>query len=223
MDNKGYIFINLLPYREQIRKEQIKQFSLLMGFFAAIAAFIVFVMYSAFSLEIESQNSRNEYIQKQNKKLDNDIKSIASLKDEIKDTLAKRKVVENLQINRSDSVNILNAISLQLPEGMTLKSVVEEDDKVVQGQTKITIVGTTISNNKVSNYMTALASTDIFVNPELVEVKAIQIPSKKQNAKVKDDQNISEFTINVYLKAKPEVIEENKKDKKSSAQNKKVN
>ena len=118
MDNKGYIFINLLPYREQIRKEQIKQFSLLMGFFAAIAAFIVFVMYSAFSLEIESQNSRNEYIQKQNKKLDNDIKSIALLKDEI-NLLNNYKELQTIRFGEAiqikTNINEANLQTLKTP------------------------------------------------------------------------------------------------------------
>jgi type IV pilus assembly protein PilN len=212
MDNNGYMFFNLLPYREQIKKEQIKQFSLLMGFFAIIAGVLIFIIYSAIAFGIESQESRNKYITEQNQKLDRNIKEISTLKDEIKDTLAKRKVVENLQINRSDSVNILNTIALQLPDGMTLKSIKEVDDK-------LTIIGTTISNNKVSNYMTNLAASNIFINPELIEVKATQIVTKKQNARVKDDQNISEFTIVVYLK--PKVTEDEAKGK-GKFKNKKI-
>jgi type IV pilus assembly protein PilN len=192
---KGYILINLLPYRDKIKKEQIRQFSLLMIIFAAVAIFINSILYSILILETDAQNSRNEYIINKNKKLDEDIKAIAGLRDEIKATLAKRKVVENLQANNSDSVNILNNIATQLPDGMALKNVSEKDNK-------ITIIGNTLSNNKVSTYITNLISTDFFTNPELVEIKSIQIQSKKQNAKVKDDQNISEFTLNVYIKQK---------------------
>ena len=206
LNNNGYTFINLLPYREKIKKEKIKQLSFLMGLFTLLTMFIIFIVYSSLSLEIEQQKLRNNYIIQQNKKLDQNIKEIATLKEEIKETLEKRKVVEDLQINRSDMVSILNSISQQLPEGVTLK-------KVSQLDKKVTLTGMTLSNNKVSNYMTNLAQTDIFVNPELVEIKAIQIPSKKQNAKVKDDQNMNEFIINVYLKTKPEVVEDNKRIK----------
>lgn len=206
LNNNGYTFINLLPYREKIKKEKIKQFSFLMGLFTLLTIFIIFIIYSSLSLEIEQQKLRNNYIAQQNKKLDQNIKEIVTLKEEIKETLEKRKVVEDLQINRSDMVSILNSISQQLPEGVTLK-------KVTQLDKKVTLTGFTLSNNKVSNYMTNLAKTDIFVNPELVEIKAIQISSKKQNAKVKDDQNMNEFIINVYLKTKPEVFEDNKRIK----------
>ena len=209
MENKGYIFINLLPYREKIRKEKTKQFSLFMALFALAGGAVIFMLSSFINMEIDAQKSRNDFIQKENTKLDNDIKSIAQLKDQIKETLAKRKVVENLQVNRSDAVSLLNEISNQLPEGVTLKSVNQVDDKV-------TIVGNTQSNNKVSNYMTNLASTTFFMNPELVEIKAVQVAAKKQNAKVGDDQNISEFTMNVYLKNKPDTDEDKKDLKKTN-------
>jgi type IV pilus assembly protein PilN len=203
MKNKGYLFVNLLPYREQIKKEQIKQFSLLMGLFAIVASFILFLIYSLISLEVDAQKSRNQYIETQNKKLDQDIKSIASLKDEIKETLAKRKVVEDLQVDRSDAVSILNALSLQLPEATTLKS-------ISQSNQKITIVGTTTSNNKVSSYMTNLSNTDVFINPELIEVKSVAVTNRKQNARVRDDQSINEFTITVNMKPKVAEEEDNK-------------
>lgn len=202
---KGYIVINLLPYREKLKKEKIRQLSLLMGFFAVCAAAIVFVMYSLMNYELNEQNQRNSYIANENKKLDADIKEIANLKADIKDTLAKRQVVESLQVNRSDAVSILNDVSNQLPENTTLKWVKEEGNK-------ITIVGDTTSNNKVSNYMTNLSATNFFINPELVEVKSVQITNTKANSKVSDDQNLNEFTMNVYLK--PPVEDEDSTSKK---------
>lgn len=201
MDKKGYLFINLMPYREAIRKEQIKQFSMLMGFFAIVAGFMVFMAYSAVSLRIDAQNSRNSFIKKANKALDAKIKDISGLRDEIKTTLNKRKVVEDLQANRSDAVNILNEVANRLPDGMTLTEIKQSGDLVM-------ISGTATSNNKVSNYMEALASTDVFENPTLTEVKAIKISSNKKMATVGDDQNLSEFTIMVGLK-RSSVVEKN--------------
>jgi type IV pilus assembly protein PilN len=202
---KGYIVINLLPYREKLKKEKIRQLSLVLGFFAVCAAAVVFVMYSLMNYELNEQEQRNSYIANENKKLDADIKEIANLKNEIKDTLAKRQVVESLQVNRSDAVSILNDISNQLPENTTLKWIKQEGSK-------ITIVGDTTSNNKVSNYMTNLSATNFFINPELVEVKSVQVASSKANSKVSDDQNLNEFTMNVYLK--PPVEDEDSTSKK---------
>ena len=197
MNKSDFIFINLLPYRERQKKEQTKQFILLMSFFALVALFVLFLTYSIFSISIDAQNSRNEFINKRNKKLDEDIRAIAGLQNEIRATLEKRSVVENLQVNRSDSVGILNDISLQLPDGVTLKAVAQQD-RLIQ------LVGVTNSNNKVSTYMTNLAATSTFQNPQLIEVKAIRQAgtTNPRTGMVGPDQSLSEFTIIVELKRK---------------------
>lgn len=205
-NNKGYVLINLMPYREKIKLQKIRNLGIILSGFVALSGALVFSLYSLVSLETDTQIERNEYISKENKKLDNDIKEIANLKEEIKQTLAKRKVVEDLQVDRSDVVNILNTISNQLPDGTSIKSIKQVD-------TKITIVGLTQSNNKVSNYMTNLEKNQFFTNAELVEIKAIPNPVKKPNAKVAEDQNFSEFTINVYLTPKVQAVDP--KDKKT--------
>lgn len=208
-NNKGYVLINLMPYREKIKSQKVRNLSILFGAFAGLSAAFVFATYTLVSLEIDFQTQRNNFIVEENKKLDSDIKEIANLKEDIKQTLAKRKVVEDLQVDRSDVVNTLNIISNQLPDGASLKSVKQTD-------AKISIVGITQSNNKVSNYMTNLEATNFFSNANLVEIKAIQNPSKKANAKVSDDQTISEFTVEVMVKPKVQPVEEKKSVKNAN-------
>lgn len=215
MENNGFILINLLPYREKIKADKIRQFGLLMGFFALLAGGLIFTGHTYLSVKIDEQESRNKFIEEENKKLDRDIKAIVNLKDEIKETLAKRQVVESLQVNRSDGVNIMNELANQLPEGSVLKSVERVGEK-------ITIVGQTQSNAKVSNYMTNLDATPVFTNPELVEVKAITLTSAKTNSKQKtvaDELKINEFTINVTMERKIEPKEEPKKGKAQGKDN----
>lgn len=194
-NNKGYVLINLMPYREKIKAQKTKNFTILMSMFIGLSFLLIFTIYSIVSLQIESQLNRNEFISKENKKLDIDIKEIITLKEDIKQTLEKRKVVEDLQVDRSDVVNILNILSNQLPEGTSLKSLKQLDSK-------ITIIGLTQSSNKVSNYMTNLESSQFFTKANLIEVKAIQNPIKKLNNKVSDDIMLNEFTMEVFLTPK---------------------
>lgn len=162
--NKGsYIFINLMPYRQEIKKEQIKQFSLHMAVYAIISCFVLFVTYSTFGVEIDKQELRNKHLADAVRKLDVEIKEIATLQSQITTTLEKRKVVEDLQVNRSDSVNMLNDLSLHIPDGVELTSLVQTNDK-------INIVGVTNANNKISNYMTNLSKTKTFINPQLTQM-----------------------------------------------------
>lgn len=191
---KGYVFVNLLPYREKNKKEKIQNITAYLVMYALIAISFIVLAYTYYSLEIDNQKDRNLYIEKENKKLDNKIKEIADLKDNIKQTLEKRKVVEILQVNRSDAVNLFNNIANELPEGTSLKTVNQKEE---DGKDKITITGITQSNNKVSEYMTKLEKAG-YMNPYLVETKAVQT-TKKQGNKIVDDMLYNEFTIFVYL------------------------
>ena len=194
-NNKGFVFVNLMPFREQIKKDQMRQIYMILGFFSAIAIFLIFISYSFVGLQLDSQQSRNAYIEKENKKLDEDIKKIANLQSEINNTLGKRKVVEGLQVNRVDAVNILNEVSTQLPEGM---KVTEISSKPNRNTDIVTIKGTTNSNNKVSVYMTQLVQSNVFIDPVLIEIKSNNTDKKvnKNNEAIIDNN----FHINVSLK-----------------------
>lgn len=208
MENKGFIVINLLPYREKIKKEKLKQFGILIGGFVIAAGAVILAGSTYLGLQIDDQVQRNKYVETQNKKLDDQIKEIAGLKDEIKDTLAKRQVVENLQVNRSDGVNILNELSKQLPEGVILKT-------VKQTNNKIAITGTTPANSKIANYMNNLDNTPIFENSQIIEIKLVNVPvvqtAAKGGRKVSEDiAKESDFLIVVDLEPKPVVVEDKK-------------
>lgn len=194
MENTGFIFINLLPYRKKIKQFKIKQFSMLMGTFAFVGLILIGIVHAFYSARIDMQENRNEFIETENKALDKQIASISNLKNEIKLTLDKRKVVELLQINRADGVNIINQVANNLPDGTALKSIKKEKDLV-------TIVGQTTSNNKVSNYMTALANTDTFKDPNLLEIKSvILVPASTGKASsYAQEIKANEFTITVKM------------------------
>lgn len=192
---KGYVFINLLPYREKNKKEKLQKVITYLSMYAIVAVTLLVGAYSFVSYQIDNQKDRNTYVNKENKNLDDKIKEIVELKEAIKQTLEKRKVVELLQLNRSDAVKLFNNLSNSLPEGTSIKTVVQKQE---EGRDKITIVGVTQSNNKVSAYMTALENAG-YVSPTLVETKSVQNPSKKANARVIDDTAYNEFTIYMFL------------------------
>lgn len=202
-NKKGFVFVNLMPFREQIKKEQLKQFYIILGLFAAIATFLVFITYSFVNMQLDSQLARNTYIEKENKKLDEEIKEIANLQSEINDTLGKRKVVEGLQVNRVDAVNILNEVSTQLPEGMKLSEI---SSKINGKKDIVTLKGTTNSNNKVSVYMTNLVNSGIFKDPVLIEIKANSGNNKKNEQQNAIENNFHiELTMQQVIDVEPEV------------------
>lgn len=192
MENKGFILVNLLPYREKLKKEKIVQFSLLMGLFSLASLSLLFVGHTYVSVQVDGQERRNVFIEKANKDLEVQIKDIANLKVEIKDTLAKRAVVESLQVNRADGVNIFNTVAQALIEGTSIKEIKKVGDKV-------TIIGQTKSNAKVANYMTNLDNTEVFRNPQLIEVRSMLYKQKNKRTDKEEEFQLNEFVITVDL------------------------
>jgi type IV pilus assembly protein PilN len=206
--DKGYILVNLLPFREKNKKEKITQIGIYWTIFVLLSLGLNFMGYYFISLEKDSQKERNSFIKQEEEKLDKDIKEISALKDNIKNTLDKRKVVERLQLDRGDAVNLLNYLSKNLPDGTSLKQVNQTED-LIRKQDKIIITGITQSNNKISTYMSNLTESGIYVDANIIETKAIQNPNKKPNSKVADDDIYNEFKIYMFINKKQE--EETKK------------
>lgn len=192
MENKGYIVINLLPYREKIKKQRIQQFFGIVVLFAVAAFGVVLAGSGYLSVQESNQTARNTFMEKQNAELDEQIVEIGTLKETIAETLAKRRVVESLQVNRSDGVNILNELSIQMPEGIKLSS-------VTQSGNKITIVGNTSSNSKISTYMTALEDTPVFKDAQILEIKKIVDNKKEKKTKYSSVFSESQFTLVVNM------------------------
>jgi len=184
------IRINLLPHREVRRKHQQQQFFVLLGGVVVIGAAVWFVVHSFLDEQFETQQGRNKYLQDEIVKLDKQIAEIQKLKDQTAALLARKRVVETLQSNRSEVVHLLDQLVRQLPDGVYLKS-------VKQTGSRVTITGLTQSQARVSTLMRNLESSPQLESPGLVEIKAVQQGGQRANefimninitrAKVEDD------------------------------------
>lgn len=160
--------INLLPHREQKRHARQRRFFsiLAFGFLAAVA--VIIVGFTFLSTQIDTQNSRNEFITAENAKLEREIAEIEKLKSERQALLDRKKVVERLQSNRNQSVKILDQLVRQTPEGVYLKDFKQDGGR-------LTIVGYAQSNARVSTYMRNLNDSPMFEQPVLIEVKSVSV------------------------------------------------
>ena len=95
--------------------------------------------------------------------------------------LARKKVVETLQSNRSEVVHLLDELVRQLPDGVYLKAIKQKGPRV-------TINGYTQSQARVSTLMRNLEASPNLEN-RLVEIKAVQPGNPR----------INEFTMNINI------------------------
>ncbi len=175
------IRINLLPYREMRRAARFRQFAVMLGGVALIGIGIIILGYMTLEARIYAQQARDEYLKAQIAKLDKDIADIKDLKQQTKDLLARKQVVETLQSDRSDAVHLLDQLVRLLPEGVYLKSIDQNGDMVhLQGYAQ--------SSARVSTLMRNLDSSPWLANATLIEVKAANIQGIQAN----------EFSLDVH-------------------------
>jgi type IV pilus assembly protein PilN len=150
--------INLLPWREERRQQLTKEFYVLLGIGAAIAAAIVGAIFWMYSQNIDFQKQRNNKIKAEIAKLDEQIKEIEGFEKERDGLLARKKVIEELQANRTQMVHLFDEIVKTIPNGVFLKS-------IKQNGNTITYEGFAQSNSRVAAYMKKLEASEWFKAP----------------------------------------------------------
>ena len=176
------IRINLLPHREQKRLARQRRYVSMLVMSFLIAAGIVLTGYMFLSAKLDIQADRNRFLTEENAKLDLEIAEIDKLKAEKQALLDRKKIVERLQSNRTETVHLLDQLTRQVPEGVYLKDVKQSNDQLV-------LIGYAQSNARVSTLMRNLNDSPTFEQPLLIEARSATV----------GNQRLSEFTLNVKL------------------------
>lgn len=173
--------INLLPWREQLREERKQRFLVALAGVLALSAGLVFLGDQYLSGAIEQQNARNEFVRKEIAVLDTRIKEISELKTRRQQLLERMKIIQDLQGNRPIIGRVFDQLVRTLPDGVYFTGL------KMTGKS-IAIVGASESNNRVSNLMRNLDSSDWLESPNLTEVKAV-------TAGAVDQANVFQLTV----------------------------
>ncbi len=185
--------INLLPHREQKRAARQRQFISLAVSLGILGLAVVGLVHGFLSAQIDNQKSRNTLLKGEIVKLDEQIKEIDKLRDQIAQVLARKQVVETLQSNRSEAVHMLDQLVRQLPDGIYLKS-------IKQSGTKVTMTGYAQSNARVSTLMRNVESSPWIAQPELVEIKLVPQPLAPGQKASAEALKVNEFILNFQVK-----------------------
>ena len=177
------IRINLLPWREARRKAARQHLGVLGGMVAVLGLLIVGAVHLTIAGYIAVQSDRNEFLKRENVRLDKEIEEIKKLKTEIAALLARKQIIERLQADRAQAVYLLQELVQQVPDGVYLRT-------IRQTGLKINMVGYAQSNARVSTLMRNFAASPYLENPDLVEIRAVNVSNKR----------VSEFNMNVSLK-----------------------
>jgi type IV pilus assembly protein PilN len=157
--------INLLPWREERRQQQKKEFLVTVALVLALGAGLVLLADRIVVNQIDNQMARNQYLVEEIKVLDKQVAEIRELQKRRNQLLDRMRVIAELQGNRPIIVRVLDQLVRTVPDGVFYTNLTTKDKN-------ISIRGTAESNNRVSSLMRRLESSDWLAEPSLDKVLA---------------------------------------------------
>jgi len=192
--------INLLPWREELRRQRQKEFGLRVVLAVIAMLGVVALVHVQYNRMIEFQEERNAYLEEEIAKLDKKIEEIQDLDRERERLLARMRIIQELQASRPEIVHLFDELVATLPDGVYYK-------KIAQQGRSLTLEGIAQSNARVSSLMRNLDGSDWLADPNLIEIKAEQkegpeelrlssfaLQVKQENARAtsEEDQKVAE-------------------------------
>ena len=176
--------INLLPWREELRKKKQKELINALMLATLIGILSVILTHSYIEQLKIYQNQRNQLLQNEITLLDKKIVEIKDIEAKKKQLQTKIKLIEQLQESRHQAVHLLDEISKIMPEGVFLT-------KLTQSGHELTFEGKSESNAQISALMRAIEASLWLQKPTLLVIK---LPDKTSNNKI-GTESLSDFNL----------------------------
>ncbi|MDN5848354.1 MAG: PilN domain-containing protein [Nitrococcus sp.] len=154
------IQINLLPWREELRKKRERAFYGMLAASLLAGAGVWLVTHTELNGRIDYQQNRNEFLTQEIARLDEKIVEIRELEATKTKLIARMGVIQKLQQGRPQIVHLFHQFVATLPEGLYLTSINQQGSQ-------ITVTGVAESNARVSNYMENLDGSQWLTDPDL--------------------------------------------------------
>jgi len=190
--------INLLPWREELRKEKQRQFLTVTGLSLVLMALVILAAHLRIDGMIDNQVSRNRFLQSEIKKVEKQIKEINRLEEEKKRLLARMNIIQQLQQNRPEVVHLFDEMARIIPDGIHLTQLKQNGKTIV-------LNGIAQSNARVSAFMRNIEASDWLADPKL------EIITKKGKGKASTDDSARTFVMQLTQVRKEQNTEQKKK------------
>lgn len=178
--------INLLPWREELRKQKQKDFVYSIVLSVLVGFIIVGSIHTYMKGLKTYQEKRNQKLQNEIVLLDKKIIEIKDIEDKKKKLLAKIDLIHKLQESRPEIVHLFDEIPKTTPDGIFLT-------KFSQNGPDLIFEGKSQSNARISAFMRAIEASPWLQTPTL---NVIQSQTKQSNDKTEaDTEKLSDFTL----------------------------
>ena len=152
--------INLLPWREELRKEQKQRFAVLSLLTVVLAGLVTLYAHLHIGGLLDDQSARNEYLKTETAALDQRIKEIKDLEAIRAKLQARINIIQQLQRSRPGVVHLFDELARTLPNGVYLNG-------ISQKEMAVTVNGIAQSNARVSAFMRDVEASKWISSPKL--------------------------------------------------------
>lgn len=187
--------INLLPWREELRKKRQQEFMAALGLSVVLGLVVLFFIHSHYDGLKAYQDQRNQMLQNEIVVLDKKIVDIKDIEEKKKKLLAKIDLIQQLQESRPKIVHLFDEIPKATPDGVYLT-------RLVQTGSELLFEGKSQSNARISAFMRAIEASFWLQTPAL---NVIQTPDKGADKNV--GEPLSDFTLHAKQGTKANLSE----------------
>lgn len=185
--------INLLPWRVERRKQREREFYVMLGFSTLVGILVSALVWFYYDAQVSGQNDRNAFLVSEIEGVKAQNREIDQLDKKKEHLLARKKVIEELQSNRSQMVHLFDSLARTIPDGVVLTTIKQEGNS-------LTLQGRSQSNVRVSTYMRNIEGSGWMTNPDLSIIEA-----KEQDKNTLIDSRALPYVFTIKAKlSKPE-------------------
>lgn len=171
--------INLLPWRDELRKKRQEEFVIGIVVVAVVAVALMFGIQMYLDSLITEQKDQSRIVGEKIAELNLITVKIKNIQEQNSILQSKRNAIQKLQKSRPEIVHFFDEIAKVTPEGVFLT-------QLKQSSSRVALMGKTQSNARVSAFMRNVEKSQWLVDPELNVIK-----SNTQD----DDTSLSDFTL----------------------------
>ncbi|SJM93959.1 Fimbrial assembly family protein [Crenothrix polyspora] len=175
--------INLLPWRDELRKKRKRDFFTAMGLSALLTLMVIGAVHGYIEGLKAYQTQRNTLLQNEIAMLEKKIVEIRTIEEKKSKLLAKIDLIHKLQASRPEIVHLFDEIPKATPDGVFLS-------KFSQVGSSLIFEGKSQSNARVSAFMRAIDVSPWLDAPRL---DVIQVP------KTENGEQLSDFVLHATL------------------------
>lgn len=176
------ILINLIPYRDEVRTNQLKMLVLVVLGILLLSGVFYYGVYSVYRNRLSGEQQTVSSLQSTVHQLNTKITSIIALRKKRDALIDREKLITTLQNKRDMVVNIFNALASETPRGVFLSS-------VEQTKGTIDIHGYAEDNEIIAKFMRNITKSTVFSKPQLYIISTVRQGS----------ENVKQFTLQATI------------------------